>query len=69
MCREGIKNLEFEDSMCNSYVYYGQLKYLMNQYNRFNIKNMIDNFLKYLYSKFIKILVAYVFIVFYNILL
>lgn len=42
------------------------VKYLMNQQNRLNIKNMIDNFLKYLYSKLIKILVAHVFTVFYN---
>lgn len=42
------------------------VKYLMNQQNRLNIKNIFDNFLKYLYSKLIKILVAHVFTVFYN---
>lgn len=59
--KSGVRGLDVQQSRLLRLV-----KYLMNQHNRLNIKNMFDNFLKYLYSKLIKILVAHVFTVFYN---
>lgn len=60
--KSGVRGLDVQQSRLLRLV-----KYLMNQHNRLNIKNMFDNFLKYLYSKLIKILIAHVFTtVFYN---